>query len=177
MTIDDHLAGLIRESIDLEISGKRFYEHAAEVTENEQGKKMFENLAKAEDGHMESAGRIFTQMLGNEDWREIAEQEAEKAPSSGIVDELKSAIDGWIGNKKKADDIEALRMAMELERRAIKFFENLAAKSDDPKVHELAEKLADEERFHYDMLQAQHDNIMNVGFWLDDPEFRMDGKF
>ena len=77
--IEGHMTEVIREAIDLEINGKRFYERAAEVTENELGKHMFERLAKAEDGHMEEVGEIFTQMTGSEEWREIVEQEMRSA--------------------------------------------------------------------------------------------------
>jgi rubrerythrin len=37
--------------------------------------------------------------------------------------------------------------------------------------------LVDEEHYHYDFLQAQLDSVLNVGIWLDAPEFRLDGKF
>ena len=66
---------------------------------------------------------------------------------------------------------------MNMERRAIRLYEGLRDRTPDPKVRALAERLVDEERFHYDLLQAQADSLMNVGIWLDKPEFRMDGKY
>jgi len=38
-------------------------------------------------------------------------------------------------------------------------------------------RICDEERLHYDLLQAQNDSVTNSGFWLDVAEFRMDGKY
>jgi rubrerythrin len=74
-------------------------------------------------------------------------------------------------------EVEALRIGMELEQKAIDFFIASAAKLGDPKAKEIFEKIADEERFHYDLLLAQHDSVTGSGFWLDSSEFAMDGKY
>jgi rubrerythrin len=66
---------------------------------------------------------------------------------------------------------------MELELKAIYFFKNASAGSDDKTVKEIFEKIAEEERFHYDLLQAQFDSVTGSGFWLDSAEFHMDGKY
>ena len=47
----------------------------------------------------------------------------------------------------------------------------------DPVAKEILNQICDEERFHYDLLQAQYDSVTNDGFWLDSAEFRMDGKY
>ncbi len=175
--INDQLADLIKQAIDLEINSKRLYQHAAETTKNELGRKMFERLVKAEEGHLDSVGEIFTEILGNDDWKEIAERELEGATPSTIVEDLKKAVAGWTGKEEHADDVVALRMAMEMERKAIHYFEELSKKSHNPKVLEMIKKLIDEETFHYDILQSQRDSILNMGIWLDSVEFQMDGKY
>ena len=48
---------------------------------------------------------------------------------------------------------------------------------EDAVAKEIFEKIADEERFHYDLLQAQYDSVTGSGFWLDSSEFQMDGKY
>jgi rubrerythrin len=48
---------------------------------------------------------------------------------------------------------------------------------DDPQAREIFKKMCEEEKFHYDLLQAQHDSLTNSGFWFDSAEFRMDGKY
>ncbi len=174
---DEHIVLLIREMVDLELNAKRFYEHAAKVTHNETGKKMFKRLALEEAGHIKDVGVIFASALGGDDWKEILQREVKNHAPSKLVAKFEEEVQEW-GSENKADETEALRMAMDLERRAIKFFEDLSKKYvDNPAARKLAAKLADEEKFHYDMLQAQHDSVMNVGIWLDEAEFRMDGKF
>jgi rubrerythrin len=66
---------------------------------------------------------------------------------------------------------------MELERDSIEKYKEWSMKSGDTKVREIFEKIIKEEEFHYDLLQAEYDNITNTGFWFNMAEFRMDGKF
>jgi rubrerythrin len=74
-------------------------------------------------------------------------------------------------------EVEALRIGMELEQKAIGFFSQSAAGMSDPAAQEIFEKIAGEERFHHDLLQAQHDSVTRPGFWLDRSEFQRDGKY
>ena len=62
-------------------------------------------------------------------------------------------------------------------RRVIRFLEDLAAHTADAAVVEVIRRLTDEERYRYDFLQGQLDSVLNVGVWLDAPEFRVDGRF
>jgi rubrerythrin len=66
---------------------------------------------------------------------------------------------------------------MELERDSIGKYEQWAQTATDSKVQELFRRIIKEEQFHYDLLQAEYDNITGSGFWFDMAEFRMDGKF
>lgn len=168
--IDDQMLSLIREAVDLELNGEKFYRRAAQITDNENGKAMFERLAKEEVGHLEEVGRIFSAITGGDGWKTIVEEEMAKGARSKLVDELDNAVRA----RKKgelADDAEALRIGMDMERRAMKFFEDLIARTEDPKVREFAEKLAEEEQFHYDMLQTQMDSVENMGVWVDMGDF------
>lgn len=81
---------------------------------------------------------------------------------------------------KKAEgksEIEALSIGMELEQKAINFFSSTVQDMSDSQAKEIFDKICDEERFHYDLLQAQYDSLTNSGFWLDSAEFKMDGKY
>jgi len=81
------------------------------------------------------------------------------------------------GHGVVADDTQALRLAMELQRRFIHVFKDLALHTKDRDIVKLADKILEGEFFRYDNLQAQLDSVLNTGLWLDMPEFRMDGKF
>jgi len=177
MAIDNQLVEIIKESIKLELRGKGFYERAAEVTEDERGKKMFARLAMEEDGHLEVIEEIFTSMASGEQWRKIADKTMRMQGPAPVVDQLEAAVAKRDADNKNANGTAALKIAMEMERNAIRFFEDLVKQAKTPKARELAQSLADEERYHYDLLQYQYDNVLNLGFWLDSAEFRMDAKF
>ncbi|CAK0771788.1 Rubrerythrin domain-containing protein [Gammaproteobacteria bacterium] len=172
----DGLLELVQSAIGLELNGQHFYRRAAEATDHPRGKAMFLRLAEQEEGHIAEIGALFAGLIGESEWERLSAAEAANPRSSSIIDQLEAAIVAR-GHSAVADDTQALRLAMELERRAIQFFEGLRNRTDDPVKLEMIHTLAEEERFHYDFLQTQLDSVLNVGIWLDAPEFRLDGKF
>src|SRR4030042_1810843 len=163
---------LIEEAIKLEINGQAFFNQAAEITRNELGKKMFVRLAKEEVKHLEAFSRLFSSVIKSEEWKKQVEREQLKG-SSAVIEELSQRMKRAEGQS----EIEALRIGMELETKAVEFFTKSASGMDDAEAKEIFEKIADEERFHYDLLLAQHDSVTGSGFWLDSSEFQMDGKY
>jgi rubrerythrin len=93
-----------------------------------------------------------------------------------VINQLEADV-AQRGHGVVADDTQALRLGMDMERRAIHMFKELAAHTQDAVVINLINKMIEEESFQYDSLQSQLDSVLNVGLWLDTPEFRMDGKF
>ncbi|MGB8952001.1 MAG: ferritin family protein [Candidatus Aminicenantales bacterium] len=170
--ISNQVQDFIQEAIQLEIRGREFFTHAAELTHNQLGKKMFQRLADEEVRHLEVFSRLFSSVLQSEEWKKAVKEEELQGKSS-VIEELVSRV-------KRAEDqseIEALRIGMELELKAIDFFKGCVDKGSDPAAKEIFDKIADEERFHYDLLQAQYDSVTRSGFWLDSSEFQMDGKY
>ena len=163
---------LIQEAIKLEINGQAFFTQAAEITRNELGKKMFVHLAKEEVKHLEAFSRLFSSVIKSDEWKKQVEREQLKGPSA-VIEELAQRMKRAEGQS----EIEALRIGMELETKAVEFFTRSASGMDDAEAKEIFEKIADEERFHYDLLLAQHDSVTGSGFWLDSSEFQMDGKY
>jgi rubrerythrin len=163
---------LIQEAIKLEINGQAFFNQAAEITRNELGKKMFVRLAKEEVKHLEAFSRLFSSVIKSDEWKKQVGKEQLKGPST-VIEELAQRMKRAEGQS----EIEALRIGMELETKAVEFFTKSASGMDDAEAKEIFEKIADEERFHYDLLLAQHDSVTGSGFWLDSSEFQMDGKY
>jgi rubrerythrin len=163
---------MIREAIKLELSGQAFFKQAADVTHNELGKKMFVHLAKEEVKHLDAFSRLFSSVIKSDQWKKQVEREQLRGPSA-VIQELARRMKRAEGQS----EIEALRIGMELETKAVEFFTQAASGTDDPEAKEIFAKIADEERFHYDLLLAQHDSVTGSGFWLDSSEFQMDGKY
>jgi rubrerythrin len=170
--ISQDVKALIQDAIRLEINGQAFFNEAAALTHNELGKKMFVRLAQEEVKHLDTFSRLFSQVIQSDEWKKQVRSEELKGPSP-VIKELSERMKRAEGKS----EVEALRIGMELEQKAVDFFTASAAKMGDPKAKEIFEKIADEERFHYDLLLAQHDSVTGSGFWLDSSEFAMDGKY
>lgn len=172
--IDDRILNIIREAIRLEINGRRFFEHAENITGKALGKKMFKKLANDEIRHLKEFSQLFSSVLGSDDWQKYVSQE--ETGSSSLIQELKDRIANS-EKEKGAGELEALRIGMELERSAIDFFHKASRETAGSKASEICQEISEEEKFHYDLLQAQVDSVSNSGFWLDVAEFQMDGKY
>lgn len=174
--IDDKIIELARTALSFEYGEEHFYRHAAEMTQNPSGKAMFKRLADERPERMEDMHKLFSAIIGNDEWQRLAAEEAENAHPSGVIAEMEAAV-AQRGMEEVADDTQALRVAMELERRILHLLKDMSEHVNDPDIVKLAEKMIQEESYQYDALQAQLDSVLNVGIWLDKPEFRMDAKY
>jgi rubrerythrin len=172
--LNKEIIEIAREAIRLEIKGRNFFRLAAEVTQSDLGKKMFEKLANDEIEHLKVFGEMFTEATGGVEWKQFVR--GEEKETSAIIEGLKERMSG-AGKEKGAGDLEAIRIGMELERKAIDFFSGLASASISSEAKEIAEKIREQEEGHYDLLQAQYDSVHKSGFWFDVAEFRLDGEY
>ena len=170
--ISREVENAIKEAIRLEINGRKFFMHAADITGHEKGKKMFRFLADEEVKHMEVFSKLFSQILDNEDWKQYVKDE-ELRGESPLVEKLKERMK----NEEGKGEVEALRIGMELEQNAIDFFSKAMFDADDSTAKKIFREIGEEEKFHFDLLQAQYDSVTHSGFWLGSAEFQMDGKW
>jgi rubrerythrin len=170
--ISKDVENVIREAITLEINGRKFFNHAAEITHHPRGKKMFLHLADEEMKHLETFGKLFSQILGGADWRKEIKPE-DVSGEAPLVEKLKESVK----KEERKGEIEALRIGMELEQDAIEFFTKASKETEDPVAKKMFIEISEEEKFHYDLLQAQYDSVTGSGFWLGSAEFQMDGKW
>jgi len=162
----------IKGAILLEINGRKFFNHAADVTQHERGKKMFKFLADEEIKHLETFSKLFSQILEGESWKDYVST-SETQGEAPLVEKLKERMKAEEGK----GETQALSIGMQLERDAIEFFQKAASETSDPVAKKIFFEIAEEEKFHYDLLQAQHDSVTNSGFWMGGAEFQMDGKW
>lgn len=170
-SISSDVLNIIRAAIRLEINGKNFFDFASDETQNSLGKKMFKKLSNDEVQHLKVFSELFTEALNTDEWKRFVSNEEKNA--STVIEELKSRVRRSEGKGEQ----EALRIGMELEQKAIDFFEKSARETGNKKASEICKKICDEERWHFDLLQSQLDSLTNTGIWIDSAEFRMDGKY
>jgi rubrerythrin len=170
--IGDKTAQAMKTAIEMEKSGHRFFTEASNNVRHEVGRKLFSRLAAEEIDHMRTFEKIFNEVTGGSDWKEAirAIQPSKRVP---YFDEARKQL--------KAEDLSVeldyLKKALDLERDAMKFFERAIAEAENEDARQIFQRILDEEKGHYDLIQAEMDSINNSGFWFDVQEFYMDGKY
>jgi rubrerythrin len=161
----------IEMAIQMEKDGLKYYEDAAQKSKNELAKKTFLRIAQDEVGHLKTFQKMFDTLTGTETWRELADF----SPKVGKV----PVFEGEVEKKGDVDpsEVDALRVALENERKGIELYKKAADTSNDDMAKEIFTKISKEEEYHYDLLQAQMDYLTKSGFYFDVGEFEMDGTF
>lgn len=149
----------IKVALQLEKDGYAYYKKAAELCQNEYGKKMFEKLARDEIEHLARFKEIAKEFFG-----EVEEGEGKHLDIFEKID-----------FSSRAGEYDALRHAIEFEERAKKFFEEVAEKAKDERIKKVFQKIAKEEEMHKELLEAELNYLQKSGIWFDYQEFRMDG--
>jgi rubrerythrin len=170
--IDEKTAQAMKTAIEMEISGHKFFTNAAKRVESEVGKKLFGRLAQEELLHLQVFEKIFGDVSRGVEWK-VAVRSVEPEVKVPYFDEAKK-------NFKPKDltlELDFLKKALDLERRAMEFFEKAATDAEDEAAQEIFKKVKEQEQLHYDLIQAEIDHLSGSGFWFDVREFDMDGKF
>jgi rubrerythrin len=169
---DTKAAEAMKTAIEMEKSGHRFFTEAASKVKNEAGRKVFSRLAAEEMNHLRVFSKIFTALAEGTDWQKATAQ-VEPARRVPYFDDAKKQFKA----EDLSVDLDYLRKALDLERNAISFFEKAIGEADTSEAREVFRRILEEEQGHYDLIQAEIDNINGSGFWFDVQEFNMDGKF
>jgi rubrerythrin len=170
--IGEKAAQAMKAAIEMEKSGHRFFTEASNKVSHEVGRKLFSRLAAEEIDHMRTFEKIFGEVSGGKDWKEAmrAIQPAKRVP---YFDEARKQF--------KSEDLhvelEYLKKALDLERNAMEFFEKAIAEAETEQAKEIFTRILEEEKAHYDLIQAEIDSVNGSGFWFDVQEFQMDGKY
>jgi rubrerythrin len=163
----------LRIAVDIEDNGLVTFLKFARQTKHEFGKNMFIRLAMDENEHRRILVRQLHELSEGRAWAniEVPKHKIEKVAPVMADKQQKTAGEPGPG------EMDALKIALDLERKAAKFFRDQAGAASDPQARSLFEKLAEWEDSHFDLIQAEVDSINNTGYWFNVPEFRMDGKY
>lgn len=114
-----------------------FYTRAEQKTFNPEGKRIFKWLAKSEEGHYLKLAELYKALDQGGRW----------VFYGGSTITLEPAGDqGGVGFD--TGDVEALRLAMEVEKKGIAYFDELLSQTTDPEGRNMVETLRREEEEH-----------------------------
>jgi rubrerythrin len=147
----------ILEAIKLAIQTEKdvmdFYLKAASLTNNERGRKVFEQLASEEREHASHFFKIYSgKDLGS------FEEFMARPPSSNhaMLRQLEKALDENVHERK------AMELAMQEEEDLVKNLRMTASRIVDPAVRAVFERMAQETEHHYAIIESEYAHMMGM---------------
>ncbi len=148
-------------AMQMELDGKAFYLEIASKSNNKGLKSIVEMLANDEQKHYEILKKLKDE---NPDMRETKVIESAK----NIFSEMREKIDEFV---KPASNIELFKKAQELEEKSRGYYLEKAKEVDAEYQKEILEKLAEEEKRHYFLLENIIEFVSRPENWLEGAEF------
>lgn len=160
----------LKLAYEAEKTGLRSYLNYAKQTKVGTGKDMFVQLAADEVDHMELIEKFTEKLIAGEPLEAVT---VPKGRLSKFMPKISDASLQPI-DKSGIGDEEALKIALEHEKKAMEFYQAESEKSNDSKIKDFFAKLAEVESKHYAIIQAELDFIRKDGFWFDAMEFSVE---
>jgi rubrerythrin len=163
----------IETAIQIEKDGLAFYTEAAKRTDDANGKKMFQTLARDEAAHQklfEDARQALLERgnwLSPEEVTAISPKRLDHSPIFPTGDEVKTA-------EVPERELTALRRGIQAEKDSIAFYTQEMEKTDDPDARAMYAYLVEQEEGHHTILQGEYDYLTRTGFWFDIQEFDLE---
>ncbi|MFA4875436.1 MAG: ferritin family protein [bacterium] len=148
-------------ALEMERTGKAFYDKAIAECKNPVGREIFTTLMKDEIVHQDRIKVIYTQIEGGKPW---SDDWASMGVGHGEIGKMFRGLAAKQGANIKADasDIQALDVGIDLESRSIEFYEGHLRTATDTKERAFLERMVEEEKSH-------HSVLTDLRFYLSDP--------
>ncbi|NOX19943.1 MAG: ferritin family protein [Nitrospirae bacterium] len=147
----------VEKAIKMETDAMKFYREAAQKTSHPFGRKMFESLVRDEARHL----RLLEEILKGLDIDPHVQCLGDvRTVFSDLKDQMLSRVTA------SSDELEAIRLALEMETQGYKYYQEAAQKAEDPKEKRLFEVLTKEEERHYQILNNTYSFLEDTGNWF-----------
>src|SRR5262249_5110173 len=153
---------VVRDALELTLAierrGYTFYTNASRKTKNGRGRLMFQRLAAEESDHLRRLQAEHQSLIQNNQW--LKREPARLPLSRKIVEEIfpqKELLK--IEVKDETSDIDALNIAMNLERRSHQFFTDFARQISDASGRKIFMEFAKDEESHLRALVTEYNSL------------------
>jgi rubrerythrin len=153
---------VVRDALELTLAierrGYTFYTNASRKTKNGRGRLMFQRLAAEESDHLRILQAEHKSLLEKNEW--LKREPARLPLSRKIVEEIfpqKELLK--IEVKDETSDLDALNIAMNLERRSHQFFTDFAEQISDANGRQIFMNFAKDEQSHLEALVSEYNSI------------------
>ncbi len=153
---------VVRDALELTLAierrGYTFYTNASRKTKNDSGRLMFQRLAAEESDHLRRIQAERQSLLDKNEW--LKREPARLPLSRKIVEEIfpqKELLK--IEVKDGTSDLDALNIAMNLERRSHQFFTDFAKQIADANGRKIFMDFAKDEESHLQALVSEYNSL------------------
>jgi rubrerythrin len=154
--MNDALIKQIRLGQATELKGIRFYTVALHNVHDENSKRLLSFLISEEKIHF----KVFSDLL---------EKKKAKSLQNFVLMKQKVPLFGKKAykavSKKGAKAIDIFGTALDMEKKGIKLYTGMAAKTSDKEIKKFLKKLARDEQTHYGLIMAHKDSLYNYMYW------------
>jgi len=146
-----------------EMVEREFYLKNSDRTQNPLGKAMFKQIGDEELEHYEKLKELHTAWANKKKWPDSVPLTVNGTEVGHILDELLNKAKA--GEPGEADDLKAIRTAIEFEAAGTKFYEKLRDQVTEPKEKEFFGLLARIEHDHFLSLKDTEEYLTNPSSW------------
>jgi Fur family transcriptional regulator, ferric uptake regulator len=153
---------MVRDALELTLSierrGYTFYTNASRKTKNGSGRLMFQRLAAEESDHLRRIQEEYRALLQKNEW--LKREPARLPLSRKIAEDIfpqKELLKIEVSDE--TTDVEALNIAMDLERRSHQFFKDFARQIPDANGKKIFMEFAKDEESHLQALVAEYNKL------------------
>jgi rubrerythrin len=158
----------LHQGIQTELQGLTFYHKAAERTRDPLGKQVLQSLAHEEVGHLHLLKVQYGALVSDGRWVDM--EKAREMEPGREVEEIFPQTDDTLVKllPAQADDVKALEIALEFERKGYQMYQRLTKETADPAGRAMYEFLRQQEQRHYDFIQRAIEYLKTQGAWYYD---------
>jgi rubrerythrin len=149
-------------ALNNEMTEHHFYKKNAERTKNAVGKAMFEQIAGEEMEHYERLKQLAETWRQAKAWPETVPLKVKDTAVRAVFGKAAKAAGKVAGD---ADDLAAVRKAIEFEAKGAAFYADLRDKSTDPKEKAFFGLMAGIEHEHFASLKDTEEFFVDPGAW------------
>lgn len=163
----------IEVAIEIEKDGLAFYTQAARQTDDPHGRRMFETLAADEAAHLALFEHTRAELLKGGSWPS-PEEVAARSPRRPVIPPIFPPNREQRATQAPQRELEALRRGIQAEEDSIAHYTQAAEKTSEPAGRAMYIYLAEQEKGHRAILEAEYDHLTQTGFWFDIREFDLE---
>jgi rubrerythrin len=154
----------LQVALDNEMKEHKFYLQNAGRTKNPVGKAMFQQIASEELEHYERLKQLHENWKKDKKWPETVPLNVKDTPVKTLVKDVAKKAPAKA--KGDADDLKAVRTAIEFEANGTKYYTKLSEELTDQKEKAFFKLLANIEREHYASLKDTEEYLTDPVSWF-----------